>query len=78
MWYVYDNYISKWLKCRHILCYHPADNNSPIPDKVFHDILIWQQFYKLNVADWFLATMAVEDLELDLALQTDVSSEWSG
>ena len=41
-----------------ILCHHSTDNNSPILDKVFHDIFIRQEFCKLDLIDRLLAAVA--------------------
>lgn len=58
-------HISKLVKGLQIFCYYPADNNRPISDKICHNIIVRQEFCKLNITDWFLAGKPVKLWVLD-------------
>ena len=58
-------HISKLVKWVQIFFYHPADNNRPVSDKICHNIIVWQEFCKLYLADWFLAGKPVQLWVLD-------------
>lgn len=58
-------HISKLAKWLQIFCYRPADNNRPISDKVCNNIIVWQEFCKLYLADWLLAGIPVQLWVLD-------------
>lgn len=62
---VFYYYIFKLVKGLQIFCYYLVDNNRLIFDKICYNIIVRQEFCKLNIIDWFLVGKLVKLWVLD-------------